>query len=97
MKNKKEQIADLLIWALLVSSVIEESTLDKFRLYVSAWGCLSEDPDTQLLRVTHSVIGKHFADLMVKHSAAAYKPSAPNSSMTEDEVLRTLQDMLETS
>ena len=105
MKNKKEQIADLLMWAVLVSSAIEENTPEKSWLYVSAWNCLSSVEmdeegkpiklDCQLLIKTHSVIGKQMVGLINEHQQDM--DADMDGLMTEDQVLRTLQDMLETT
>jgi hypothetical protein len=96
MKNKREQIADLLIWWALVGSVVEEDTDERADLIFCAWNWLYRDDeggtkaDCELLARAHPLYVTKILPL-----ALARQDMICDQPLTIDEALKGLQDMLE--
>jgi hypothetical protein len=96
MKNKREQIADLLIWWALVGTVVEEDTDERADLIIHAWNWLYIDDedgtkvDKELLARAHPLYVTKILPL-----ALARQDQGDDQPLTIDEALKGLQDMLE--
>jgi len=92
MKNKREQIADLLIWWALIGSVVKEDTDEIEDFIFRAWRSLyAGDVDIKVFSRAHPVYVTKILPLVL-----AREPEVlGENDLTIDEALKGLQDMLE--